>query len=239
MSRFDGARAVVTGAASGIGAAVLARLRDEGATAVGMDLRGGSDLVQVDVREETSVREAFAVAAERLGGSPTVLVQSAGVFPVGPVDDVPVAQWRNTFDVNVLGVMLGARVAARLAREAGQPLNIVNLSSIAGESSDWEEPSAAYCGTKAAVCALTRSMAGEWAGDRIRVNAVAPGMIDTPMLRVMDDPMRGTQAVRESVPLGRLGSAEEIAAVVCFLASDDASYITGTTVTADGGFLIR
>jgi NAD(P)-dependent dehydrogenase (short-subunit alcohol dehydrogenase family) len=239
VSRFAGSRAVVTGAASGIGAAVLARLRAEGATAVGMDRRAGVDLIAVDVRDEAQVREAFAAASKRLGGAPTVLVQSAGVFPVGPIDEIPVARWRDTFDVNVTGVMLCARVAAALARDAAQPLSVVNLSSIAADSSDWQEPSAAYSGTKAAVAALTRAMAGEWARDGIRVTAVAPGLIDTPMLRVMDDPQRGEEVVRESVPLGRLGSADEIAAVVCFLASDDASYITGTTVTADGGFLIR
>ncbi|AXI81711.1 SDR family NAD(P)-dependent oxidoreductase [Peterkaempfera bronchialis] len=237
--RIAGARAVVTGAASGIGRAVAERLRAEGAAVVGLDLRADPETVAVDVRDEGSVRAGFAEAVSRLGGAPTILVQSAGVFPVRPLDEVSVAEWRDTFDVNVLGTMLCARTAVGLARAAGHGLSIVNLSSIAAESSDWEEPCAAYAATKAGVGALTRAMAGEWAPYGVRVNAVAPGMIDTPMLRVMDDPAAGAETIRSSVPLARLGRAEEIASVVCFLASEGASYVTGTTVTADGGYRIR
>lgn len=239
--QLTGARAVVTGAASGIGRAVAARLEAAGAAVAGLDLRADAagTVVQVDVRDQASVERAFTEAKAILGGAPTVLVQCAGVFLVRPIDDLTIAEWRDTLDVNLLGVLLCARTAVAHARAAGHGLSIVNLSSIAAASSDWEEPCAAYAASKAGVCALTRAMAGEWAGEGVRVNAVAPGMVDTPMLRLMDDPVEGARVVSENVPLARLGRAEEIAAVVCFLASAEASYVTGSTLVADGGYLIR
>ena len=100
---------------------------------------------------------------------------------------------------------------------------------------DAAEPSAHYNASKAGVLALTRQMAAEWAPHGIRANAVCPGVIDTPMLRMMDDPAVGAAYLRTGVPQGRLGSAEEVAAAVVFLASDDASYLTGATVPVDGG----
>lgn len=238
-SGLAGARAVVTGAASGIGRAVAARLTEAGAAVAGLDLQADDGIVQVDVRDLASVDRAFAAACDTLGGAPTVLVQCAGVYRVGGIDELTVAEWQDTLDVNLLGVLLCARVAVAQARSAGHGLSIVNLASIAATSSDWEEPCAAYAASKAGVCALTRAMAGEWARHGVRVNAIAPGMIDTPMLRMMDDPVEGERAIRANVPLARLGRADEIAAVACFLASADASYVTGATVTADGGYVIR
>lgn len=240
--RFAGERAVVTGAASGIGRAVAARLSTEGAAVVGLDLREAETdvaVVETDVRDAGSVARAFAETPAILGGAATVLVQCAGVYRVRALDEMPLQEWRDVLDVNLTGVLLCARAAADQARAAGHGLSIVNLAAIEATSSDWEEPCAAYAASKAGVCALTRAMAGEWAADGIRVNAVAPGMIDTPMLRIMDDPVAGELAIRATVPLARLGQAAEIAAVACFLASTDASYVTGTTVTADGGYLVR
>jgi NAD(P)-dependent dehydrogenase (short-subunit alcohol dehydrogenase family) len=117
-------------------------------------------------------------------------------------------------------------VAAALIA-AGLAGAIVNISSTAGLVADASEPSAHYNASKAGVLALTRQMAAEWAPHGIRANAVCPGVIDTPMLRVMDDPAAGAAYLRTGVPHGRLGSADEVAAVVVFMASDDASYLTG------------
>ena len=118
-------------------------------------------------------------------------------------------------------------------------MTVVLLSSVGAFRSDWAEPSAAYCASKAAVSSMARSMAGEWAPFGVRVNAVAPGLIDTPMLRTMADPDAGTASLRSKVPLARLGTAADVARVVCFLASDESAYITGTTIAVDGGYLVK
>jgi len=228
-----GRRALVTGGASGIGAATAALLEERGA---GADLRrmAGGD-IDADVRDEAAVERAFAVATRRLGGPPDVVVASAGIYRIERLLGITAAEWDEVIETNLRGVFLTGRAAARALADAGSSGAIVNLASIAALVSDASEPTAHYNASKAGVVALTRQMAVELAPHGIRVNCVCPGVIDTPMLRLMDDPAGGERYLRESVPLRRLGTAVEVARAIAFLASDEASYITGVALPIDGG----
>jgi NAD(P)-dependent dehydrogenase (short-subunit alcohol dehydrogenase family) len=139
--------------------------------------------------------------------------------------------------INLRGTFLVARATARRLAAAEAPGAIVTLASTAAFGADVHEPSGAYSASKAAVLSLTRQMAVEWASLGIRVNAVCPGVIDTPMLRVMDDPAAGRAYLENAVPLARLGRADEVATAIAFLLSDDASYLTGAALPVEGGAL--
>jgi NAD(P)-dependent dehydrogenase (short-subunit alcohol dehydrogenase family) len=240
---FDGRRAVVTGGASGIGRATAALLTDRGARVAIVDRSAeelavvakeiGTVAVEGDVRDESSVGSAVAEAVEALNGGIDVLVNAAGIYRIAPVDDVAVAEWDDVLDTNLRGTFLVSRAVMRTATT--EPRSIVNVASIAAVIGDAGEPAAHYNASKAGVVALTKQLAIEWAARSVRVNAVAPGVIDTPMLRMMDDPHAGQAYLDARVPLGRLGRAEEVAEVIAFLASDRAAYVTGTTVFVDGG----
>jgi NAD(P)-dependent dehydrogenase (short-subunit alcohol dehydrogenase family) len=251
--RFAGRRAIVTGAASGIGAAISTRLAAEGASVVGLDRVGGRDvdraggrdvglpdpapvnrILAVDLRDPAAVTAAVDAAAGLLGGAPDLLVNAAGVYLVRPLLDTTAAEWDDVLAVNLRGTFLVSTAAVRAGLGPGV---IINLSSVAAYEGSAGEPSGAYNASKAAVSNLTRQAAAEWAPRGIRVVAVAPGVIDTPMLRLMDDPGAGRAYLEASVPLRRLGTAAEIAAVACFAASPEAAYLTGTTIVADGGLL--
>lgn len=234
-----GARAVVTGAASGIGAACVDALRADGASVVGIDLHGDGEILAADVTREDQIVQAIAHATERLGGAPTIVVCAAGVYPVAGLSDMPTTDWDLTLATNLTGAMNCARHGTAAARQDGHGAVVVLVTSVGAVRSDWTEPTAAYCASKAALDSLVRSMAGEWAASGVRVNGVAPGLIDTPMLRTMDDPSAGTAKVKDRIPLGRVGTAAEVASVVCFLVSAEASYVTGTTIPVDGGYLVR
>ena len=162
-----------------------------------------------------------------------MLVNAAGIYRIGPVDDVAVAEWDDVLDTNLRGTFLVSRAVMRTA--VAEPRAIVNVASIAAVVGDAGEPAAHYNASKAGVVALTKQLAIEWAARGVRVNAVAPGVIDTPMLRMMDDPHAGQAYLDARVPLRRLGRAAEVAEVIAFLASDRATYVTGATVFVDGG----
>ena len=239
-----GRRALVTGGASGIGLASTRRLRAEGARVVALDRRppgpaelAGTDaaFVTADVASPEQVAAAVREAARLLGGPADVLLNAAGIYRIRPILDLSPAEWDDVVAVNLRGPFLVGRAFAAALIDSGLPGAIVNFASTAALVADAAEPSAHYNSSKAGLLALTRQMAVEWAPHRIRANAVCPGVIDTPMLRLMDNPATGRAYLDSGVPLCRLGTADEVAAVAVFLASSDASYLTGAAVPVDGG----
>lgn len=240
----------VTGAASGIGLAICKRLRAEGATPLLLDFneqRLDAAVREVypdtdsasrygyalDVRDSKAVDACFA-DIKRDHGLVTHAVANAGMASGAHILEITDEQWHQVMDVNLHGVMYFCRAAARHLAEAKRG-SIVTMASIAGLMV--KENRVAYTSSKAAVINMTRSMAVDLGAYGIRVNAVAPGVIDTPLQQ--DKPASVMQATRQKVPLERLGTADEIAKVVLFLLSDMASYITGETIVADGGLTIR
>jgi len=235
-TRLAGRRGFVTGGASGIGAAVAARLAADGAdvTIGDVDVDAakahaeviGGTAVELDVTDPASAEAAIA------GGGPfDVLVNSAGIDLAGVFfGDVTPEQWRRLLAVNVEGVFACTR-AALPAMQRGGWGRIVNLASEAGRMG--AKADAVYAATKAAVIAFTKSIAMENARYGITVNAIAPGPIDTPMLRRM--PPKAVEIVTASTLLRRLGQPDEVAAAVAFLASPEAAYITAETLAVSGG----
>jgi NAD(P)-dependent dehydrogenase (short-subunit alcohol dehydrogenase family) len=239
-----GRRAVVTGGASGIGLATALRLRAEGASVVAADLRPAAPpgdagrqipCLTADVTSPGEVAAAMRDAANLLGGPADVLVNAAGSYQIRPLLELSAQDWDDTLAVNLRGPFLAGQAFAAALIEAGLPGAIVNIGSTAAVVADAAEPTGHYNASKAGVLALTRQMAVEWAPHGIRANAVCPGVIDTPMLRLMDDPAAGQAYLDAGVPLRRLGTAGEVASVIVFLASQDASYLTGAAVMVDGG----
>ncbi len=242
--RMTGRRVIVTGGASGIGLAAARRFLAEGAEVALLDRReealasaglAGALSVPCDVRSRDEVDRAVAQVASLLRGPADVLVNAAGIYRIAPLLDISPEEWDDVLAVNLRGCFLAARAVAQALVGAGRPGAIVSIASTAALVADAGEPSAHYNASKAGVLALTRQMAVEWAGHGIRVNAVCPGVIDTPMLRLMDDPVAGAAYLETRVPQQRLGTADEVAAVIVFLASDDASYLTGAAIPVDGG----
>ncbi|MEU0515238.1 MULTISPECIES: SDR family NAD(P)-dependent oxidoreductase [Amycolatopsis] len=231
---FEGRIGVVTGAASGLGAAVARRLHDQGATVVAADRSEipGADWVpaRCDVSDEGDVRQLFELCRERFGRV-DVLFNNAGISgaPARRVHEYEAAEWDRVLAVNLRGAFLVLRAALPLMLAGGGA--VVNTASVGAVRA--RPGFAAYTASKAAVSMLTRQAALEYAGDGIRVNAVAPGLIDTPLAGDLTPEMRAETAAR--TPLGRLGTPEEVADLVTFLLSGAASYITGQTYLIDGG----
>jgi meso-butanediol dehydrogenase/(S,S)-butanediol dehydrogenase/diacetyl reductase len=240
--RFAGRVALVTGAASGIGAATARALAGEGARVVVADVdreRGeavaretGGVFAAVDVADEAALAALVADTARRLARL-DVLVSNAFATVVGPIEGLDGAAWRYTLDVTLTAVFTALRAAIPVMRAQGGGA-VVHVASISGLRGD--RGLAAYNAAKAAVVNLTRTAALELAPHGIRVNAVCPGLIDTPPLqRALELAGDRAQAIRAAVPVRRLGRPEEVASAILFLASEDASYVTGTTLVVDGG----
>ncbi len=225
-------RVLVTGAASGIGAAVAAALDSQGHAVVRADLRGSDDVQLLDVGDPG--QWAAIVAAN---GALDGLVNCAGVRIRTALVDLDLAEWDAVMRVNLTGTFLGVQALARTWIAAGAPGAVVNIGSTTSFSAVPGQPH--YCASKAGVAMFTKAAALELAEHNIRVNAVAPGPIVTPMLQTRLDEPGQQEWLTSQVPLGRLGQTADVAAAISFLLSDAASFITGVTLPVDGGWLTR
>jgi NAD(P)-dependent dehydrogenase (short-subunit alcohol dehydrogenase family) len=244
--RLDGRVALVTGAATGIGRATAERLAREGATVVAAIADESQrsnvaafDAIVLDVRSEADWDRAIAHVEERHGGL-DILVNNAGVHRRGTAPETTREVWDEVMAVNLWGTFLGSRsaLAAMRRRGGGAIVNLCSMNALVGAAG-----ATAYSASKGGVLALTRAMAIEHVADGIRVNCVCPGPVDTPIMDALvggaPDPAAVRAAVEGRVPMGRLGTPEEIAAAIAFLASDDASFMTGAAVPVDGGRTVR
>ncbi|WP_105566006.1 GolD/DthD family dehydrogenase [Microbacterium halophytorum] len=240
---FDGKIAVVTGAASGIGHTVAHYLAERGARIVGVDLneavgelmtelpgRGHHGIVK-DLTVPAAAGEAITETVSRVG-VPQILVNSAGLALLDPAVDVTPERWQLTLDVNLNGTFYMAQAAGRVMLDAGYG-RIINLASQAALVG--LDQHAAYCASKAAIVGLTHVLSLEWARRGITVNAVSPTVVETPLGKAAWAGEKGEKAKSE-IPVGRFAQPEEVAALIGFIASDDAAMITGSNYVIDGGF---
>ena len=235
MGRLDGKVALITGAAGGIGAATARLFASQGARLVLADLAPlaaapGVLTLHLDVTDEAGWSAAMEQAIARFGRL-DVLVNNAGIFKMAPLEETSVAMFEQTVRINQLGVFLGMRAAAPVMKAQGAG-SIINISSVGGLLGS--PNNIAYSGTKWAVRGMTKCAATELAPFRVRVNSIHPGGVDTPMLtaQIQGAALAGVAA---GTPLGRLATADDVAAMALFLASDDSSYSTGSEFVCDGG----
>jgi NAD(P)-dependent dehydrogenase (short-subunit alcohol dehydrogenase family) len=249
VGRLDGKVALITGAASGIGKIAATLFAREGASVVLADvadddgkaaaegiLAGGGQAtyVHADVSSASDAEAMVAVAVDRFG-SLDVLYNNAGIFPSddGSVTETPENTWDRVMAINLKGVFLGCRygIPAMLDSGGGSIINVASFVALLGAAA----PQVAYTASKGGVLSMTREIAVEFARRGIRANALCPGPIETPLLaELLADPARRERRLVH-IPVGRFGQAEEIANAALFLASDESSFITGSTFVVDGG----
>lgn len=242
MSRFEGKTAIVTGAASGIGRHTALRIAREGGNVVIADVQkeagaavvaeitaagGSAAFIALDVTSEDAWAAAIAETLERFGGL-DALVNNAGIGDTDFIEDTTKATYDKVIAVTQTSVFLGMKAASESLKKNGGA--VVNISSIFGISGGFGV-SPAYHAAKGAVRILTKNTALAWAASGVRVNSVHPGFIDTPILGDTD-----RSGMISTTPIGRLGKPEEVAAVITFLLSEDASFVTGAEYVVDGGF---
>ena len=246
MGRLESKVALITGGASGIGAACAARFSAEGARIVGVDLQepidppawskiegaGGLFISGVDVREEAAVERAVAAGVERFGRI-DVLVNAAGVEGVGPAHELSEADWDRCVDINLKGSFLVAKHVLRdmLPRGTGAIVHLASVEGLEGMAG-----SLAYNASKGGVVLMTKNMALDYGPAGIRVNCLCPGLIETPLTKIVFDNEGIENAMVGWHALGRAGQPEEVANAALFLASDEASFVSGHALTVDGGW---
>jgi len=220
--------AIVTGAASGIGAACVERLAADGARVCGSDLQPAANIVACDVTSEDAMRDLVDRTVAKYGRL-DIMVNNAGIGESSiPIDEKPAAKWQKIIDTNLTSVFYGIKHAARAMKRQGTGGVIINMSSILGSVGMTGAP--AYVAAKHGVIGLTKEAALELAASKIRVVAVQPAFIKTPLIKGME------ASVLPLHPIGRLGEASEVAALVAFLASDEAGFVTGAGYLIDGGY---
>jgi NAD(P)-dependent dehydrogenase (short-subunit alcohol dehydrogenase family) len=233
LEGYDGRVALVTGAAGGIGRRICERFAEQGARVAALDLQApdvpGAHGIAADVTDPGAVDAAFAEAEAELGVV-ELLVLNAGIFIVEPFESTTLDQWRRSLDVNLTGPFLCAQRALPGMRAAGygRVLAIGSSAGISGGASSC----AAYAASKAGVMCLAKSIANEYAGTGVVANALAPALIDTPMMGEQPPGMA------ERVPVGRLGTPDDVADLATYACSAHAGYITGEVIDVNGGFLV-
>jgi meso-butanediol dehydrogenase/(S,S)-butanediol dehydrogenase/diacetyl reductase len=238
-SDASGRVVLISGAASGIGRETAERFERAGWRVFGVDLEGGE---QVALRGDVADEATWAAAAERLAeqfGRLDALVNNAGTNLRGSVEEIDLSTWNRVLAVNLTSTFLAAKHCLPLLRASrGCIVNVASGAGLVGT-----RRTAAYSASKGGLIALTRQLAVEYAPDGIRVNAVCPGVVDTPLLRRLaaaePDSTAELRRLSEGQLLGRLGTPEEIAAAILFLASPDASFLTGAVIPVDGGYTAR
>ena len=246
VGELSGKVAIVTGASKGIGAAIARRFAEAGA-AVAVNYasskvdadkvvddivrKGGkAAAIQADVGKSADVKRLFAETKAALG-TPSILVNNAGVFTFGPLEAVTEEDFHRQFDTNVLGTLLATREAA--SAFDGQGGSVINLSTIS--SVNPVPNSVVYSASKSAIDAITKALSKELGDRKIRVNAIAPGMTETEGFKDLGITIETAKAIGLPIPLGRLGQPDDIARVALFLASDQSSWLTGERISASGG----
>ena len=226
---LKGKTALITGGSSGIGKAIALAFLKEGAKVLVFDIQKpdfDAKFFKVDVRDEKQIEKAFTEVKEL-----NILVNNAGVYEPGFVEETTNEQLDKVIDINFKGTYLMSKHSMPLLRKSKG--NIINVASALGVNPENESP--AYCSSKAAVIMLTKCMAQANASKNVRVNAILPGPIDTPLLRKSFKTQKELDEYAKTNPMKKIGSAEEVARVALFLASDDSSFITSSTYEVDGG----
>ncbi len=243
MGRFDNTVSIVTGGASGIGAATATRIASEGGSVVVADIQdelgasvvaaiaadgGTARYIHLDVSDEDSWERAIAETVATFGGL-TVLVNNAGIGDIALIEDTTKASYDRVIAITQTSVFLGQKAASAALKASGRG-SVVNVSSMYGIVGGFGS-SPAYHAAKGAVRTLTKNTAIAWSKQGVRVNSVHPGFIDTPILGSAD-----RAALVATTPIGRLGTPEEVAAVITFLASAESAFVTGSEFVVDGGY---